>query len=80
MLPGAASTPRKAWAWRPVTSPRIGYGRASLIAREAEKRGLTIREILEKKGDFSPAEIQEILNLEKLGEPVAPGRKRRNRP
>jgi len=63
-----------------VTSPRVGYACASEIAREAEKRNLTIRQILEEKGDFGPAEIREILDLEKLSEPVAPGRKRRTRP
>ncbi|OGD21951.1 MAG: aspartate ammonia-lyase [Candidatus Aminicenantes bacterium RBG_16_63_16] len=63
-----------------ATSPRIGYACASELAREAGKRGLTIREILEEKGDFSPAEIRDILDLEKLSEPVAPRRKRRNLP
>ncbi len=61
-----------------VTSPRIGYACASEIAREAEKRSLTIRQILEEKGDFGPAEIREILDLEKLSEPVAGVRRRRN--
>jgi aspartate ammonia-lyase len=62
-----------------VTTPRIGYACASEIAREAEKRDLSIRKILEEKGDFEPARIREILDLEKLSEPVAFGRKRRNR-
>jgi aspartate ammonia-lyase len=62
-----------------AVSPRIGYACASEIAREAEKRGLTIRRILEEKGDFRPEEIEDILDLEKLSEPIParPGRRRR---
>jgi aspartate ammonia-lyase len=62
-----------------VTSPRIGYACASEIAREAERRNLTIRRILEEKADFRPAEIKKILDLEKLSEPVRAGRRRRAR-
>ena len=59
-----------------AVSPRIGYALAGDLAREAEKRNLTIRQILEETGDFSPGQIREILDLEKLSEP-APGRRKR---
>jgi aspartate ammonia-lyase len=55
-------------------SPRIGYARASEIAREAESRKLTIRQILEGKPDFRPEEIRRLLDLEALSEPVRPAR------
>ena len=69
----------KSLALAAVTSLRIGYACASEIAKEAEKRNLTIRQILEEKADFGPAEIRQILDLEKLSEPVASGRRRRTR-
>ncbi len=69
----------KSLALATVTSPRIGYACASEMAREADRRNLTIRQILEEKRDFGPAEIRDILDLEKLSEPVAFGRKRRRR-
>jgi fumarate hydratase class II len=58
-----------------VTSPRLGYACASEIAKEADRRNLTIRRILEEKNDFRPEEIRRILDLEKLSEPVRPSRR-----
>ncbi len=59
-----------------AVSPRLGYALASELAREAEKRNLTIRQILEERGDLDPAQVRKILDLEKLSEP-APGRRKR---
>ncbi len=62
-----------------AVSPRLGYALASELAREAEKRNLTIRQILEETGDLSPGLVREILDLEKLSEPAPSWRKRPNR-
>jgi aspartate ammonia-lyase len=62
-----------------AVSPRIGYALASELAREAEKRNLTIRQILEETGDLSPGQVREILDLEKLSEPAPSRRRRPNR-
>jgi aspartate ammonia-lyase len=52
---------------------------ASELAREAEKRNLTIRQILKETGDLSPGQVREILDLEKLSEPAPSRPKRPNR-
>jgi len=62
-----------------AVSPRLGYALASELAREAEKRNLTIRQILEETGDLDPAQVRKILDLEKLSEPATARRKRPNR-
>jgi aspartate ammonia-lyase len=59
-----------------AVSPRIGYACASEIAKEAERRNLAIRRVLEEKADFRRSEIKKILDLEKLSEPVRPARRR----
>ncbi|MEW5901660.1 MAG: lyase family protein, partial [Acidobacteriota bacterium] len=47
----------------------LGYVRAAEIAREAQKSGKTIRQLILKKGVLSPAKVDRVLNLERLARP-----------
>ena len=50
-------------------APAIGYDAAAAIAKEASARGTTIREMAKEKTDLSDAELDELLDLEKMTEP-----------
>jgi aspartate ammonia-lyase len=54
-----------------VLSPRIGYARASEIAREAVAKQKTLREIIEAQGIFQKEEVNRILDLERAAHPLA---------
>jgi aspartate ammonia-lyase len=62
-------------------SPKLGYARAAEIAREAMKRGKTIRAIAREKGILDRAEAGVLLDLKKLTEPsgqaVTPGKRKK---
>jgi aspartate ammonia-lyase len=53
-----------------VLSPRIGYARASEIAREAVAKQKTLREIIEEEGIFPKDEVDKILDLERTTNPL----------
>ncbi len=55
-------------------APRIGYSRASALAREAQQSGKTIRQLLEEKGILTADEIDDLLNLDRLAAPTDSGR------
>ena len=50
-------------------SPRIGYDRAALLAKDAWTSGQTVREVALAQGILTPAEIDELLNPRRLTEP-----------
>jgi len=50
-------------------APAIGYDAAAAIAKEASAKGTTIREMAKEKTDLSDAELDELLNLERMTEP-----------
>lgn len=47
-------------------APKIGYDKAAEIAKEAAKKGKTVREIAAKKTELSEEELNELLNPEKM--------------
>ena len=50
-------------------TPKIGYQAASEVAREAEKTGKPVKEIILAKGILTPQELEELLDPLKLTEP-----------
>ena len=50
-------------------TPRIGYDRAAVLAKEAWTSGQTVRELALAQGILTPAEIDELLNARRLTEP-----------
>jgi aspartate ammonia-lyase len=52
-------------------SPRIGYARASEIARAAIARNKTLREIIRERNLLSPEEVDRILDLERAARPFS---------
>ncbi len=55
-------------------SPRLGYARASEIARAAIAQNKTLREIIRQRGLLSPKEVDKILDLERAARPFSAGR------
>jgi aspartate ammonia-lyase len=51
--------------------PAIGYKRATEIAKEALETGLPVRELIQRKGWLTPAELEEIFSLEAMTQPRA---------
>lgn len=51
----------------------IGYAKAAEVAKESEKTGKPIKEIVIEKGYLKPAELDIYLSPEKLTEPGIPG-------
>ncbi|GIW43432.1 MAG: fumarate hydratase class II [Candidatus Binatia bacterium] len=49
-----------------AVAPRIGYDEAARIYKLALERDLSIREVLRAEGKLSPAEIEELLDLERM--------------
>jgi aspartate ammonia-lyase len=56
-------------------APRIGYAEAAKLAKEAVASGLTVRELVVKKGLLKGKELDEVLNLRAMTEPGVPGEK-----
>ena len=54
-------------------APRIGYGEAAKLAKEAVETGLTVKELVIQKGILKGAELEEILDLRAMTEPGVPG-------
>jgi aspartate ammonia-lyase len=50
-------------------SPRIGYERAAVLAKEAWASGRSVREVALAQGVLTPGEISEILDPRRLTEP-----------
>jgi len=56
-------------------APRLGYAEAAKLAKEAVASGLTVRELVVKKGLLKEAELDEVLDLRSMTEPGVPGEK-----
>jgi aspartate ammonia-lyase len=56
-------------------APKIGYAEAAKLAKEALATGLTVRELVMKKGLLKGAELEEVLDLRAMTEPGVPGGK-----
>ena len=51
----------------------IGYDDATKVAKEAAEGGLSVRDVVEKKGLLKPEEIDEALDVRAMTEPGLPG-------
>jgi aspartate ammonia-lyase len=49
--------------------PAIGYKRATEVAKEALETGVSVRELILRKGYLSPEELDEALSLEAMTQP-----------
>ena len=56
-------------------APKLGYAEAAKLAKEAVASGLTVRELVVKKGLLKGAELDEVLDLRAMTEPGIPGEK-----
>jgi aspartate ammonia-lyase len=56
-------------------APQIGYAEAAKLAKEALATGLTVKELVVKKGLLKGAELEKILNLRAMTELGVPGGK-----
>jgi aspartate ammonia-lyase len=54
-------------------APRIGYAEAAKLAKEAVASGLTVRELVMKKGVLDPKEMDAVLDLRAMTELGVPG-------
>jgi len=53
-------------------NPYIGYDRASEVAKEAAREGLSVREVVERRELIAPEKVDEALNVWKMTEPGLP--------
>jgi aspartate ammonia-lyase len=58
-------------------APRLGYAEAAKLAKEAVASGLTVRELVVKKGLLKEAELEKVLDLRSMTELGVPGEKAR---
>jgi aspartate ammonia-lyase len=56
-------------------APKIGYAEAAKLAKEAVAQGLTVRELVVKRGILSGRELDEVLDLRAMTELGVPGGK-----
>ena len=56
-------------------APKIGYAEAAKLSKEALASGLTVRELVVKKGLLQGAELDEVLDLRAMTEIGGPGGK-----
>ncbi len=56
-------------------APKIGYAEAAKLAKEAVATGLTVKELVTKKGLLKGRELEEVLDLRAMTEPGVPGEK-----
>ncbi len=56
-------------------APKIGYAEAAKLAKEAIATGLTVKELVIKKGILEGAELEEVLDLRAMTELGVPGGK-----
>ena len=54
-------------------NPYIGYDKATEVAKEAAQLGLSVRDVVEKKGLLKPEEIDKALDVRAMTEPGLPG-------
>jgi len=58
-------------------APRIGYGEAAKLAKEAVASGLTVKDLVMKKRLLQGNELEEVLDLRAMTEPGVPGEKKK---
>ena len=58
-------------------APKIGYAEAAKLAKEAVASGLTVRELVVKKGLLKGRELEEVLDLRAMTEPGVPGEQKK---
>ncbi|HZX36339.1 MAG TPA: aspartate ammonia-lyase [Thermodesulfobacteriota bacterium] len=58
-----------------VLNPVMGYEKAAMVAKEAAKRNVTIRELVMEKGILEKAALRRILNMDNLIKAVKPGKR-----
>jgi aspartate ammonia-lyase len=56
-------------------APKIGYAEAAKLSKEALASGLTVRELVVKKGLLQGAELDDVLDLRAMTEIGVPGGK-----
>ncbi len=56
-------------------APKIGYAEAAKLAKEAVATGLTVKELVMRKGILQGAELEEVLDLRAMTELGVPGGK-----
>ncbi|MEO7985720.1 MAG: aspartate ammonia-lyase [Gemmatimonadales bacterium] len=56
-------------------APKIGYAEAAKLAKEALATGLTVRELVTRKGVLKGKELEEVLDLRAMTELGVPGEK-----
>jgi len=56
-------------------APKIGYAEAAKLAKEALASGLTVKQLVVKKGLLQGAELEEVLDLRAMTELGVPGGK-----
>ncbi len=56
-------------------APKIGYAEAAKLAKEAVASGLTVKELVVKKGILQGRELDDVLDLRAMTEPGIPGGK-----
>ena len=56
-------------------APKLGYAEAARLAKEALASGLTVKELVMKKGLLKGRELEELLDLRAMTEPGVPGGK-----
>jgi aspartate ammonia-lyase len=56
-------------------APKLGYAEAARLAKEALTSGLTVKELVIRKGLLAGAELEEVLNLRAMTELGVPGGK-----
>ncbi|HLS47220.1 MAG TPA: aspartate ammonia-lyase, partial [Gemmatimonadales bacterium] len=56
-------------------APKIGYAEAARLSKEALATGLTVRELVIRKGVLEGAELDEVLDLRAMTELGVPGGK-----
>jgi aspartate ammonia-lyase len=54
-------------------APKIGYAEAARLAKEALATGLTVKELVMRKGLLEGAELEQVLDLRAMTEPGVPG-------
>ena len=56
-------------------APKLGYAEAAKLAKEAIASGLTVKELVQRKGLFQGKELEELLDLRAMTELGVPGGK-----
>lgn len=56
-------------------APKLGYAEAAKLAKEAIATGLTVKQLVMKKGLLDPAELDDVLDLRAMTEIGVPGGK-----